>query len=209
LVIVAALLLPACDETEFESTWQDPKAFYADLPRERTAAFLLSKNLAVRRSFEEHLARDLSMNRIRAVPGYRLLPDADVTNKDEILAGLQRKNVDNAVFMQIVAREKEVTWVPGTVWYPGPFYDPFLWYGGVFRGPGGFHGGFFYDPGFYRVNTIVSVETLLYSLPDGRLLWAGLSKTINPDEVDDFVEDLVDETVKEMNKTGILPKPRK
>jgi hypothetical protein len=204
-ILLATLTLTACDETEFESTWQDPKALSIELPRETSAAFLLSKNKAVRRSFEANLARDLTERGIRTIPGYRLLPDSDITDKKEILARLSNTNIDNAVFMRIVDREQEVTYSPGSVWYPGPYYDPFLWYGGVYRGPA-FYGYGYYDPGYYRVDTIVSVETLLYSVPDSHLLWAGLSKTMNPSEVDDFVKDLVSETVKEMHKTGILNK---
>jgi hypothetical protein len=106
--------------------------------------------------------------------------------------------MDHAIFMRVVDREKEISYIPGTSWYPGPYYDPF------YSGFGGPFPPSYYDPGYYVVDTIVSVETLVYSVPDTKLLWAGLSKTMNPSEVDDFVKDLVSEAVHEMNKTGLV-----
>jgi hypothetical protein len=49
------------------------------------------------------------------------------------------------------------------------------------------------------------VETSVYEMPESKLVWAGLSKTMNPDHVDHFVRGLVKEAMKEMRKTGFLP----
>ena len=198
LLMFAALGLAACDSTDFESTWQDPSTRTLDLRTEAVAGFLLSSNESVRRSFEANLANELNKRGIEATPGYELVP-TDVTDKDETLEDLQGSRMDHAIFMRVVDREKEISYVPGTAWYPGPFYDPF--YAG-FGGPWSS----FYEPGYYVVDTVVSVETLVYSVPDSKLLWAGLSKTMNPSEVDDFVEDLVSAAVHEMNKTGLVKK---
>jgi hypothetical protein len=170
-----------------------------DLRTEAVGAFLLSGNEAVRLSFEQNLARELNKLGIEAIPGYELIGGKKVTDKEKILGSLKGTGVDHAVFMKVVGREKEVTYVPGSVWYGGVYYDPFI-------GPWGAGAWPYYDPGYYRVDTVVSVETLVYSIPDSKLLWAGLSKTMNPDEVDDFVEDLVKGAVKEMRKTGFVRK---
>jgi hypothetical protein len=151
-------------------------------------------------------ASELNKRGIEASPGYELLPQTDVTDKERILTDLRGTGIDHAVFMRIVDREQEISYVPGSTWYPGPYYDPFFWYGGVFVGPGGWGGAWppYYDPGYYRVDTVVSVETLVYSAHDQKLLWAGLSRTMNPTKVDSFVKELASETVKEMKKTGIV-----
>jgi hypothetical protein len=207
LMTITVFSATACDYTDFESTWRDPSAPPLQMRTEHVAAILLSANESVRRSFEQNLAGQLNEHGIEATPGYRLVSDADVTNREEILSELQETRVEHAVFMRIVDRELEVSWTPSSVWYPGPYYDPFHWYGGAYIGPGGWGGPWppYYDAGYYRVDTVVSVETLIYSVPEAKLVWSGLSKTMNPDEVDDFVEDLVDNAVKEMKKTGFFP----
>jgi hypothetical protein len=204
-LIVVLLSFTACDETDFEATWQDPTISSLYLPEEFVGAFLLSSNESARRSFEFNLASQLNRHGIEASPGYELLPNTDVTDKEKILADLKNTRVGHAVFMRIIDRHQEVSYVPGASWYPGFYYDPFLWYEGVYLGPGVNYPWPYYDGGYYRVDTIVSVETLIYSVPDSKLVWSGLSRTLNPSEIDDFVKDLVSEAVDEMQETGLIP----
>jgi hypothetical protein len=192
LIALAVLCLSSCDYTDFESVWRDPQARPIDLRTEHVAALLLSDNESIRRDFEYNLARQLNRQGVESTPGYELLAESDASEKEEILDALQATSVDHAVFMKIVDRHQEVDYVPGSAWpgsawYPGTFYDPFFWYGDVF------------------VYEVVSVETLVYSVPESKLVWAGLSKTMNPDDVDDFIEDLVEGAVKHMKKTGFFP----
>jgi hypothetical protein len=72
-LVFAALILPACDETDFESAWQNPSLSRTDLRTEAVGAFLLSGNDAVRLSFEQNLARELNKLGIEAIPGYELI----------------------------------------------------------------------------------------------------------------------------------------
>src|ERR1051325_5257077 len=89
---------------------------------------------------------------------------------------------------RVMNRRQEVTYVRGTTWYPGPYYDR----------------------GYYTTDTVVSMETLVYSVPDSRLLWAGVSRTINPGKISKFVDDLVSKTVKQLREADMFQrKPTK
>ena len=48
------------------------------------------------------------------------------------------------------------------------------------------------------------VETLVYSLEQDRLVWAGVSRTFNPSEIEGFVSELASAITKEMTKAGLL-----
>jgi hypothetical protein len=61
-----------------------------------------------------------------------------------------------------------------------------------------------YDPGYLRTDTVVMVETLIYSVTDDKLLWAGRSKTTNPSNVREFIQELSDGAVKEMEDAGFI-----
>jgi hypothetical protein len=50
----------------------------------------------------------------------------------------------------------------------------------------------------------VTVETLVYSLRQNRLVWAGESRTVNPSNMDAFVQELVAEAAETMKKQGVL-----
>jgi hypothetical protein len=48
------------------------------------------------------------------------------------------------------------------------------------------------------------VETLVYSVEQDKLLWAGQSKTTNPSNIQDFIRELSDAAAKEMRKAGFV-----
>jgi hypothetical protein len=196
LAIFAVPVLIWADDTDFESTWKDPSARFIDVRGNRMATFLLTRDEAVRRAFEYNLALELRKEGISAVPGYKMLPNIDVSSKRKLLAALRGVDAGYGMFMRIVDREEEAQYVPGSVWYPGPFYDRY-WWGSNYAWPP-------YYPGYYWVDTIISVETLIYSVPDSKLLWAGLSRTVNPDEIDDFAEDLASETIDELEDMSVV-----
>jgi hypothetical protein len=56
---------------------------------------------------------------------------------------------------------------------------------------------------FIDRDTIVIVETLIYSVPRNQLLWAAVSEAKNPKSLQRFVEDLVKESVKELHRQGL------
>jgi hypothetical protein len=60
-----------------------------------------------------------------------------------------------------------------------------------------------YIPGSYDQDTIVVVETTIYSIPRDQLVWAAVSETKNPKDLQRFVQDLVKESVKELHKQGL------
>jgi hypothetical protein len=83
--------------------------------------------------------------------------------------------------------------------YAGPRYRP---YWGGYYGYG--WGGAWAGGTDIRTDTIVTVETLVYSLKQYTLIWAGQSKTTNPTQVESFVQELAESAAKEMKKAGLL-----
>jgi hypothetical protein len=81
----------------------------------------------------------------------------------------------------------------------GPSYGP---YWGGYYGYG--WGGAWSTGPDIRTDTIISVETLVYSLKQNKLIWAGESKTTNPSNVDNFVRELATSAAKEMKKAKLL-----
>ena len=73
----------------------------------------------------------------------------------------------------------------------------------------GYGWGSVYIAGSVERNTVIVVETTIYSVPRNQLLWAAVSETKDPKTLQRFVEDLVKESVKELQKQGLarsLPK---
>ena len=80
---------------------------------------------------------------------------------------------------------------------------PPSWTEGYYTSLWGYYGygwGAMYDPGYTRSDMVVSIETLIYSVPKNALLWAGSSESRNPKDSRKLLADLVKEMAKEMKK---------
>jgi hypothetical protein len=192
-----ALALAGCASTSFMSTWKEPIEGPFNFRGKRVAAVVVSADESVRRPAEDALAREISKRGAQGTPSYTIMKGEPP--KDEATAKklLRDADIEGAVLMRVVSSEKETSYSPGTSWYGGPSY-------GSFYGYWGYGWGMAYDPGYLRTDTIVLVETLVYSVTQDKLLWAGRSRTTNPSNVPKFVKELATAAAKEMKKSGFI-----
>jgi hypothetical protein len=190
VALVLASILSGCSSTRYESTWSDPSASPVTLSGQKVAAFYFGGTETTRRAAEDVLARELSARGAQGIPGYTLLPGQEPADPLAARQRLQQAGVEGAVTMRVVGREKETTYVPPT--FGG-------YWGGLWPG--------IYEPGYTQTDTLVSVETRVYSLVQDKLLWSGKSVTTNPTKVDSFVKELSAQAANEMQKSGLLKKP--
>jgi len=61
-----------------------------------------------------------------------------------------------------------------------------------------------YQPGYVEQNTVVEVETNLYSIAEDKLLWAGRSQTYDPQSAAQVIDEVVDATVSKMKHDKVL-----
>lgn len=195
-LVTALAATAACATTSFQSTWKAPDAQPVVLSGQKVVAFVLTKNAAARRSAEDALAREISAGGAQGIASYTLIPDAAASDEAKARAQVEASGATGVVVMRPLDTSKEVV---ATSTYMGPSYGPY--WGGYYRyGWGGAWGG-----GVdVRTNTIVTVETLVYSIPQNKLIWAGQSNTTNPSKVDSFVRELATTARREMTKAGLL-----
>jgi hypothetical protein len=192
--------LSACSSTSFVATWKAPGQAPIDPNGSRVAAVVMVKNESARRAAEDRLAAEISSHGAQGVPMYRMMPEALGTG-DEAKARevLERENIKGVVVLRPINIQKEWVVTPST--YGDPYYSG---YWGGYYGYGWDHpwgGG-----ADVRVDEVVSVETLLYSLPQNKLLWGGQSKTTNPQDVDELVSEVATAAAKELQYDGVIAK---
>jgi hypothetical protein len=194
MVLVGMVLIGvgSCASTEFKSTWKDPEAGPVELQGKRLAAFAVTKDEAMARGAEDAMVSALAKQGVKVIPGYQLLPAGEAADKDKLRETLKAANVDGAVVMRVVGSRQEVNYVP-----TGPTYGSFYGYWDYGWSAVG-------SPGYLTTDRIVSVETLVYSVPRNKLIWAGVSETFEPDKVDRVTREIVDKATKEMKKDGLI-----
>jgi hypothetical protein len=205
LASFGAMALSACATTGFVSTWKAPDATPLRLNGAKVAAVAMMRNEAARRAAEDALAREITARGAQGVPMYSISPDARPESEQAVKTAIEGAGVAGVVVMRPVGKDKEIVSTPAV--YAGPAYGGY--WGGYYRYGWGTPWG--YGPvagGDIRTDTIVSIETLIYSLRQNKLVWAGQSKTTNPTGVDQLVKETSALVAQELQKQGLIPKQK-
>ena len=139
---------------------------------QKVVAVAVSKNTAVRRSAEDALVSVLTAGGAQGVPSYSIISDDAVNDEAKAKAAIETSGAVAVVVMRPVAKEQEISSTPSTI--NGAHVRRIL--GRLLR----LRLGRRLRRHPIRTDTIVIVETLVYSLKQNKLVWAGESKTTNP-----------------------------
>ena len=192
---IAVAVLSAAPE--FKSVWRSQDAAQVSFAGKKVAALVITQDDSLRMSGEEALVRELTARGLQAVATYRMAPKEELQNAERARGWFERANVEGVVALRPVSSEKRISyndslWMSpsyNTFWgYYGYGYTSVVVIGGVDR------------------DTVITVESLIFSVPRNQLLWAAVSETRNPKTLQKFVEDLVKESVKQLQKQGLAKK---
>jgi hypothetical protein len=198
LVLFVSACLTACATTTFTSKWKAPDAQpMGSLTGQKVVAVVVAKNTSARRAAEDSLVSVLNARGAQGVASYTIIGDDPAKDEAAAKAAIERSGAVAVVVMRPVAKDKELSSSPSM--YMGPMYGGY-WGGYYGYGWGGAWGG----GSEIRTDTIVTVETLVYSMKQNKLVWAGQSKTTNPSQVDAFVKEVAAGAGKEMKSAGLF-----
>jgi hypothetical protein len=197
-MIVVAFSLSAVVSAgpKFVSTWKAPEAAGTSFAGKKVAALIISDDQDLRVSGEEALVRELAAAGVpQGVASYRLVPREELRDPAKAKGWYERAGAEGVVAMRLVKADKRQTWSP-SMWST-PYYSS-LW------GYYGYGWGAVYDPGVTRTELVAVIETLIFSVPQNKLLWAGVTETTDPKGASRIIKDVVAGTVKEMKKQGLI-----
>jgi hypothetical protein len=197
-VLVATAAIAA--DVKFTSVWKTPAAREVSFAGKKVAALVISKDESLRVAGEESLARELTSRGMQGVATYRMAPREELASAETAKPWFERAGVEGIVALRPVSSEKRTAYTVET--WADPYYSS-LW------GYYGYGWGNVYVVGSARQETVVTVETTIYSVPRNTLLWAGASETRDAKSLAKFIEELACETVKELHKVGLAQQVKK
>ena len=221
-----ALGLFGCATTTFSSTWQAPDAKPLTFREgDKVVALVFTDSGALRRSGEDSMAAELDKRGLKGIAGYILIEDRDVKNEEKAKAAIEHAGAVGVIAIRPIDKQQKVTTTEGSP-YGAPDYGGF-WgvapYGGGFNGnaasdeynpDGGRNIGYYnyaaagaWTPATTRVDTYVTVETLVFDLRQNKLIWAGKTLTKNPDGMEGFIKELAKLTSRDLRERGLAPGP--
>jgi hypothetical protein len=196
VIFTAVLCLSACASgTTFISTWKAPDAKPVSAQGRKVAALVITGDKTQQRDAEVYLSNDLTTRGARGVPAYTIIgfghPDVDYAR-----ARFREAGVEGVVVMRVVGHDERTIVDPGG--YSGSAYTSF----GSYYGSTGVS--MSYSTGSVQTETEVAVETLVYSLTQDKLLWAGTSRTSNPAGVQSLINEVADAVSSQMARQGLI-----
>jgi hypothetical protein len=194
-----AWFLSACASSSFDTSWKAPEATPLQIAGAKVAAIAMMENEISRRAAEDALVRELNERGAEGVAMYTIMPEASPGNEAEVRAALDGMGFAGAVVLRPVDRKTEVISEPIFV---GADYAS-LW--------NGYYGYGWNDPwrvtvvNDVRTRTLVSIEVLVYSLRQNRLVWGGQTTTSDSTSVESLVDTTAKRVAKELQREGLLP----
>jgi hypothetical protein len=195
---VFTLALAACggSSTHFVSTWRSPTAREVQPTGLKVLAVFMGPPAAsLRRAAEDAMVRELVARGFEGAPAYAVLGDGPL-GEEEARRRLSDLGFSGALIMRLIGQE---TTYRIEAYSNGP--QVHLW-GAGFWGWGWERAGARLVP-----DRTVAVESTVYSLEQyGELVWAGVSRTVNPADVDGLVSELAAEVAHELVRARLLAK---
>lgn len=197
LAALAAMALAGCATTTTTAVWRDP-----ELGAYRLSTVLVmgvSEDAIGRRLYEDALSAELRRHGVAATASYVLLPESGKLTREEIDAAIAHRGFHEVLVTDVIGTQRETVHVPPHYdYYHLPIYDNYYRYYA-------FAWDRVYDPGYTRTFTTVSLETSLYLAPSGRVAWGMRTRSVDPDDVERLVDELVRETVANLTASGLVP----
>jgi len=191
VAMLFVLCIAGCESPPVSDTWHDP-AFDGPIRFKRTLVIAMNPDPLIRRPAEDVMVYALGEG--RAIQSYKLLTAGDLYDVDHLVQKLEPNGIDAILAMRLVSTRHDVSWVPGSGVYPfdqfWTFYDR-AWPAAR-------------DPDYLKNETTVRVQTNLYTVEGGKLLWTGISDSFLAADARDRIESVVREIAKEMAADGII-----
>lgn len=195
-LIPLALLLSACASTQLTSVWKDPS--YQTRPA-KILVIGMARSPLNRRLFEDEFVRRLEAHGTSAIASYTVLSDAQQGDQAVIAKKVAELGADAVLITRLVSKKVVQVYVPGTPYYPPPYYDTWPnYYVYGYR--------YMYTPGYIANDEYAVIETNLYDAKTDKLIWAASSETGINDSNKNLIKSYIKVMVNNMIGLGLLGK---
>jgi hypothetical protein len=159
----------------------------------------VARNPLNRRLFEDEFVMQLKARGTEAIASYTVLTDKQQDNQEAIAAKVKELGADSVLITRLVSKKTVQTYVPGSIYYPPPYYGTWPdYYGYGYR--------YLYSPGFIAEDQYAVLETNLYETGNDKLIWAASSETLMTDSNQNMIKSYISIMVNSMAGHGLLGK---
>lgn len=191
--VLGLVMLASCGSTKLAGAWKEPT--FTGGPFKKVMVVAIAQQEGRRRIFETEFATALKAHGVEAFASGSHFSGSDQLSEDAVAAKLTELECDGVLVTRLIDQKTE------TAYYSGSSYAvPHSYYGGYYP----YYSSSYMmmsSPGYTVENTTVSLETNLYEVNGGKLIWSGLTDTLLSgdllSDIGDVIKVLVDGMAKE------------
>ena len=205
MLALVALVLAACATTSsrMNSSWVDPD--HARTPIRKVLVIGLARDAAMRKTFESKMSNILEHEGVAAVPSFGIMQDLvgigdEAAAREIVRAAVVKSGADAVTVTRLVREDSSQRVVQGATYVaPSPYYYNMY--------------GYYYNsyqvvstPDYVVEDKFYIVESNLYNVASEKLVWTGISETVNPASAAAAVESVGKTIVNTLRQEGLIVK---
>jgi hypothetical protein len=197
IALAAALLLMSggCASTKLTSIWRNPD-FAGPIRFKKIVVLAVHPERMARQYAENAMVEQLGPG--RAVAGYTVISDDERKKLDVVKSKIREQGFDGAVTMKLLGAHSGTS-APAAARTNASNSSTFDEdYNAVVSAPAG-------ESSSASGTTVISVQTNIYSVPDGKLIWSGINDVPDPKDAQEIVAEIAKSVRAELRKEKLLP----
>jgi len=183
-------------KTDIIGEWQDDTYQKGNIQKVLVLGIVNKEKPLLRRNFEDGMARAFQDGGINATPSMDHIPYDVATNSTTFEKYFKELQVDAVVVARLVAVDASRDYKAGYL-YTIPYNSYYGFYGY-------YNVGIAYanSSGYLSQDVVVVLETNIYETANKKLIWSGVSETVEPDKASDVINSFGSELVGRLKSEG-------
>ena len=188
-----AALVTACTSLKIAS-WADPQ--FKNRAVGKTLVIGVANSESIRRRYEDMFVDSLTAIGVEAVASAATMPGEDLIAEPRMRKHIADSGAKSVIVTRTLGEKDKVNYSPPVV-YPSHYGSYYGFYSASY--------GYATSPGYAFNYTETMLETTLYDIASGKLVWAG-TKTITDDRSDKKnMTRVIEAVIADLQKHGLIP----
>ncbi|MBK9099243.1 MAG: hypothetical protein IPM14_14220 [bacterium] len=198
LLVFFTTLFISCSSTKTEiiGEWQNDSYQKGNIEKVLVLGIVNKEKPLLRRNFEDGMAKAFNDGGIYATPSMDHMPYDVAIDSTAFEKYFKELDVEAVVVSRLVAVDANRDYKAGYL-YTIPYNSYYGFYGYYYAGIS-----YANSSGYLSQNVVVVLETNVYETTDKKLIWSGVSETVEPDKASDVINSFSDELVRKLKSEG-------
>jgi hypothetical protein len=213
VLVAMAIAGASCGtQTAIETTWSLSDAQGRLFTKLAVVGILKNQDETI--AFESGVVKQFASAGVQTVPGFSFLRGETNLSQSEMETRVQGTGADGVLLFKLIAQDKSKTYIPPTSYVTTGAEHPEWWedrHWGYYTPYTYHYWGYWYpavqvvtEPGYWEAHTTFRVESTLYRVRDGKLVWTAVSDTFDPTSQVDLGVSLSGPVLKKLRQAGLI-----